>query len=585
MRSRFLRGSAVATSLVSMTSLAATSVVAAGSVPLYPSSVPQVHHGPRTAVGDLLGDGLVDLCALESGEVRVRFSPGLYDSLMTDVLSMPANDLDVALDGDRVRLFAATSAGLVSTHWDPAQRAWIETVERTRPNWNDARLVRAVKRGPGLRPYIYGVMANGVEVRLLTPTAGGFSDKRVRMLTEEILALEDVSFVAGGLRELAVLTASGCSIYSGDPADIGDRAILSLATEVSSGETSLVVGSTGSPKDAWVAWLHDDAGVPRSSVSWLTPGGANETVVLQSTTPNGDPFGAGNLGATDLDGDSDLDLLVTNTQHSSIAALLNLATTPGTPAFQWSPAGVRSQLVAGADFDERPMFAADIDNDGDTDYGAGAGSLGRYYFVQSNLVRHRDLMPGIVTYETGGPSGSDLPEFHLSEDLQLSFALQPAATVPPGATDIELVFFTRPDDVTPLTPTPIFGRFEALGTTNVTFDLAGSVTEDPSTSHVSFYEMCFFTIRYVNRDPLTGEVQFVHPGQVFGLESRTMPGDPPSANANWLIDGWPGQRGDHLEVFLDARAAQPRALGGGSGCGSGGECLPCDINNPPPPGW
>lgn len=549
---------------------------------------PQASPGDRSVVGDLLGDGLVDLCAMEGSEIRARFSPGLYDCLMTDVLSVPATDFDIAEDGGRDRLFACTARGLASAHWDAVQRDWIETLEPTHPRWKNARFVRAVGQGSGQRPLIYGVMANGREIRLLTPAGSGFIDERVRVVGREVIALEDVSFVADGLPELAVLTSVGCTVYSGDPADIGSGPIVQSLTPVVPGETSLVAGSAGGAADSWVAFLHGPSSDPRASVTILEPSSASTTLSFQGTTPAGNTFQAGALGALDLDGDSDVDLLITNQALPSMVSLLDVSTSAQVPSFTWQQSSVREVQMpaAGSGFGDEAVFTADIDNDGDVDFGAGAAYLNDMVRVRNGRVEHVDLTPGIVLQEPLQPADLDLAEFQLDTDLDLSFSLRAAAVVPPGATDIQLGFWTKPDHLSPLTPEPILTRHVRLGTTAQIFDLRDRVTEDLAAPNASFFEICFFTIRYVSRDPATGDVTHVYPGHVYGIESRTMPGGSPSDNCNWLLTQWPGRGGPALEVILEAHGRSSFLGGGvGSGCGTGGECLPCQPDNPPGPGF
>ncbi len=567
-----------------------------GSTGYYLPEPTGVTETARTVTGDILNDGLVDVFYRNGSELRCRFSPGLFDAPMTDVLDQGIVDFDIALDGDRDVVFASTATGLISGYWDNTAWAWSVSDEGTHPRWNGALFVRAVSRGFGRRPFVYGVMASGVDIRVLVPVTGGFSDRHVATLAQPVLEFEDLQFVSGGLPELAVVSQTGCAIYSGSYVGNPGTPVAEALTPGTPVPSSLSVGRSSSSNTGWVAWLHGTVTQPRQSLSVLAPGAAPFTLSLPATTPDSEPFAAGSLIAGDFDADGDADLMMTNTALRSFVVPLNLGTASGPPVFSWTSNDVRTVDLQNPtqSLGTDAMFAADIDNDGDADYGLSIAAESQFLFVKSGNVNHTAMTPGVVTYEPTTPTGFEYHEFEVWGPHRCRFRHEPAASIPTSATHLQLQLWKKVNPTTPLTPERLDVQFLPLTATELEFDLEPHIPGAPPTGQLFFHPMFFCTMRYVQLDPATQEITTVFPGRIFGFEGLTLPGQPLSANARWILNLWPGRGGDALELALglggDLAPTDPpngqtsNGEGAGSGGGSGGECLPCDTNNPPKEG-
>ncbi len=368
--------------------------------------------------GDFNGDLHVDVLSLSSDQPVFLFGPGSYSSMMEH--SVTCHHAAVAQEptSQEISLLLTTSTGLVRSWYSSLDRDFLWSPVASGPEWVDARrvVIQEPATGPGVDAL--GVSSDGLKVLFISDVLGSATMGSDLRLSSEILDLASVQWSGGSRPETAVLTKQSLQVFSGGlmvdshPVLFDSGRILRFRQEGFSHDRVVLIGKNRSLPDS-LLYVVDHLGMEApvstgmdivGSVMGDVDGDGDDDLLLSTTgetvlrylpnNSNGNPpaggptfaavpgatvdLGHGSAPATqrsgdplleDLDGDGDLDLLLTLPEHGQYLLLPN----------QSRSVSDHQVIVEGSRYDHDPLL--------------GVGDL------ELDLGSPLDLLPGATHLE------------------------------------------------------------------------------------------------------------------------------------------------------------------------------------------
>lgn len=267
----------------------------------------------RTAVGELNGDGILDVVQLfGDGQAIILFDPAELEALIP--LPGLRNDLDVLPQGapdGRDAVAEVGSSGLRLT-WVDATSGSLVQGESFATYLAGGSLVRAIELDGEPGTDLVVLAANGFELHILAAGDAGFSPWLYLESEHSARAAVGVQWDGVGALELALLTDAGVYVYRVDPTT-GLTELQNFHDDLP-GSILTKVGQTGQAER--LVWINESTG----STQWmkvLEPSGVTEEVNLWN-------LGAVGVGVGDYNKDGFNDLVVSHSLAQDLMGMRNL---------------------------------------------------------------------------------------------------------------------------------------------------------------------------------------------------------------------------------------------------------------------
>jgi hypothetical protein len=419
------------------------------------------------------------------------------------------------------------------------------------------------------RPRIVGCMSDLRSIRTLrySAVAGGWQYVDASIPLSPPLAADAivvdlalVDFLGNGLPKLVILTRTSLSVY-----ELSSGAgVVQYTGNPGWTNVCMAVGSEWDGGPEWVAVVVNHPDGIKQYLTTIDIGGPNPALYLQ-----GDPrvvaMDAGSykdeagLGSTP----GTVDLILSLDSTNKLWILLNEPNASG-PAFSLS--STRKLVLTypspstGVQGNEATPVLEDADHDGDLDVLFPVRLTSSLHVNLNQQVIEDKQRPKIPV--PGATTTTQVPSIYSAPDSSLSLGVlvDPAGTVPSGATHLELAVF-RKETISSKTervsawsvriPLPLGSAYHDLALPNPVPSPAGVLPLSPS--NVARFENFFIVLkRYVKL--VNGDVVRAFPGSFHGLETSAFPNNElymesftPSVELKCFYGGCPGcQTGDEI---------------------------------------
>jgi len=511
------------------------------SYPLHVTTVPAPAF-TRTVALDIDGDSLQDICMLRGTDVDLMIGPGVFEAVFPS-RATGVNDI-AALDRfplqGKQSLLTVGDDGAVVHHFDWGLQAgpngfepveqWVTTTVND-TTWEDAVLVKSRDNG-GTSSQIYGVMDDGETVRSLTNSGTGYLDSHLFSVSETILELSIVDWVAGGDPEVCVLTGSGIEVFehvSGAPGT--NQTWQSVYVSHPPGFTPLsMTAGQGPGAGEWVAWSVVLTANPVHERLIIADASGYDVYVL-----HGPPTVIA-MSTGDWDGDGDDDVMTSSKATHDVVILENIGTSEALFDTAVSPPGAFFVLQTGAsgsapNNEAHPVFV-DLDNDDQLDWCMPIQSTGKLFVDRNGPTGTFDTSRLAIS------NSATIDESGCGTSLHIELSIP--VNGPSAANALECVLFSKADANSST-------EAVAVATTRMLYsDFPLDVNNDPlpvtldlSIGQQAPFDEIYFWIQWPvkvafdsNGDP-TGVSRVFTPA-VYGLQGQApQANDPP--NYSWLL--------------------------------------------------